>query len=59
MRPWGYPDKTNDSDPQRSGNTIETPATIATPYGQDEMPTVLFRGRAVRKREHPFVLNGC
>jgi hypothetical protein len=42
QRPWGFPDKTNDSNPKRAGNYIETPETVPGPYPQDAMPTLLF-----------------
>jgi hypothetical protein len=42
QRPWGFPDRTNDRDPEKAGNSIETPQTVPGPYPQDSMPTVLF-----------------
>ncbi len=43
QRPWGFPGKTNDKDPKKAGNSIETPQTVPGPYPQDVMPTVLFQ----------------
>jgi hypothetical protein len=40
-RPWAYPDRTNDPDPKRAGNRIETPRTVAGPYPRDATPDVL------------------
>jgi hypothetical protein len=42
-RPWGFPNKTNDRDPKKNGNYVETPDTIAGPYPMDQTPTVLFK----------------
>jgi hypothetical protein len=40
-RPWAYPDRTNDPNPRRGGNRIETPRTVAGPYPLGATPDVL------------------
>lgn len=41
QRPWAFPDRTNDSDPQKAGNYLEAPLTTAGPYQKDAMPDEL------------------
>jgi len=41
LRPWAFPDKTNSHDPQKAGNFLEMPTTIAGPYPTDTMPNDL------------------
>jgi hypothetical protein len=61
QRPWGFPDKTNDLNPARAGNTVETPVTVPGPYPQDAMPTVLFStdGPASNRMRLDYELAGC
>ncbi len=40
-RPWGFPDRTDSSDPAKAGNRIETPLTISGPYPLGTMPPTL------------------
>jgi hypothetical protein len=47
QRPWGFPDRTNDPDPTKSGNHLETPLTTAGPYAQNTMPDRLLSTEAV------------
>jgi len=41
QRPWAFPDRTNDRDPNKAGNFLETPLTVAGPYPTDTMPDQL------------------
>jgi len=61
QRPWGFPDKTNDRDPAKAGNYIETPQTVPGPYPQDAMPEVLFRtdGPASNRMRVDYEGAGC
>lgn len=61
QRPWGFPDKTNDSDPKKSGNYIETPQTVPGPYPQDAIPTILFElnGPANNRMRSDYESSGC
>jgi hypothetical protein len=38
QRPWAFPDRTNDPDPKKAGNYLETPLTVAGPYPTDTLP---------------------
>jgi len=60
-RPWGFPDKTNDRDPAKAGNYIETPQTVPGPYPQDALPTVLFQtdGPASNRMRADYEGSGC
>ena len=40
-RPWAYPDRINESNPERAGNYVENPPTTAGPYPQEALPTAL------------------
>ncbi|MBC7592356.1 MAG: zinc dependent phospholipase C family protein [Kineosporiaceae bacterium] len=42
-RPWGFPDRTNDSDIQKAGNYLEGPLTVGGPYPSNTMPNRLLR----------------
>jgi hypothetical protein len=46
-RPWAFPDRTNDPDPRKSGNHLETPLTVAGPYRQNDMPNKLLATSAL------------
>ncbi len=61
QRPWGFPDHTNDRDPAKSGNYIETPQTVPGPYPQDAVPTVLFGtdGPASNRMRLDYERAGC
>lgn len=61
QRPWGFPDKTNDRDPKKAGNYIETPQTVPGPYPQDAVPTVLFEtdGPANNRMRFDYERSGC
>ena len=61
QRPWGFPDKTNDPNPAKAGNYIETPQTVPGPYPQDAMPTVLFQtdGPASNQWRLDYEGSGC
>jgi hypothetical protein len=41
QRPWAFPNRTNDQNPDRAGNYLETPLTVAGPYLTDTMPDSL------------------
>ncbi len=41
QRPWGFPNRTNDRNPELAGNYLETPLTVAGPYQTDTMPHAL------------------
>jgi hypothetical protein len=43
QRPWGFPDRTNDTKPANTGNRIELPFTVAGPYPTDTMPDHFFQ----------------
>jgi hypothetical protein len=58
QRPWGFPDKTNDSNPARAGNHIETPQTVPGPYPQDALPTVLFASDGPANNQMRFDYEG-
>jgi len=38
LRPWAYPDKNNESGPNRAGNFLEGPLTIPGAYTKNTMP---------------------
>ena len=61
QRPWGFPDTTNDRDPSKAGNYIETPQTHPGPYPQDAMPTVLFQtdGPADNRMRFDYERSNC
>lgn len=60
-RPWGFPDRTNDPDPQQAGNTVETPQTVPGPYPRDAMPTLLLArdGPADNRMRFDYETAGC
>lgn len=61
QRPWGFPDKTNDSDLAKAGNYVETPQTVPGPFPQDAIPTVLFQtdGPASNRMRFDYEAAGC
>jgi hypothetical protein len=38
QRPWAFPERTNDPDPKKDGNYVETPLTTSGPYRTGTMP---------------------
>lgn len=38
LRPWGFPEKNNETSAYRAGNFLETPLTVAGPYPKNTMP---------------------
>jgi hypothetical protein len=42
QRPWAYPDRTNNPDPNKAGNYLEGPLSIPGPYPSETMPDALF-----------------
>jgi zinc dependent phospholipase C len=61
QRPWAFPDKTNDPDPMKAGNYVETPQTIPGPYPRDAMPTILFEqnGPASNGLRYDYEMSNC
>jgi hypothetical protein len=61
QRPWGFPDRTNDPDPQKAGNYLEAPLTTAGPYAQNTMPNeLLATGAAASNRARAlYETAGC
>jgi hypothetical protein len=60
-RPWGFPDRTNDPDPTRAGNLVETPATTAGPYPLGTTPPTLLGtdGPANNRLRFDYEEAGC
>src|SRR5216683_3084005 len=61
QRPWGFPAKTNDPDPAKAGNYVETPQTVPGPYPRDAMPTILFErnGPADNRMRYDYQISNC
>ena len=43
QRPWGFPDKNNDKDPNKAANFLETPLTYAGPFVTNTQPHELLQ----------------
>ncbi|KAB8221615.1 hypothetical protein BDV33DRAFT_202353 [Aspergillus novoparasiticus] len=43
LRPWGFPEKNNETGGDRAGNFLETPLTVAGPYPKDTLPDRLLQ----------------
>ena len=43
LRPWGFPEKNNETSKARAGNFLETPLTVAGPYQVETMPDHLLQ----------------
>jgi hypothetical protein len=60
-RPWAFPDRSNDADPQKAGNTIETSRAVSGPYPREALPTLLARtdGPASNRGRYDYERAGC
>ncbi len=60
-RPWGFPDRTNDPDPAKAGNYVETPLTTSGPYPLGTRPPILMGldGPASNPLRNAYEASGC
>ena len=61
QRPWAFPDRTNDRNPAKAGNYVETALTAAGPYPQETKPPALLRtdGPASNRLRVDYESAGC
>jgi hypothetical protein len=61
QRPWAFPDRTNDPDPNKAGNYLEAPLTTTGPYPQNTMPDQLLatNGSASNSARVYYEQAGC